>query len=54
MGRIEYSFDSTEDKENFISDLLRLKHHRVMRISKEYGGKGKSPYRKIRIDLAKK
>jgi hypothetical protein len=54
MGRLEYSFDSAEDKENFISDVLRHKHHRVKHISKEYGGKGKSLYRKIRIDLAKK
>jgi hypothetical protein len=53
MDRITFSFTTDEAKENFISDLLKHKYHRIMHIGKEYK-KGKSPYRKIRIDLSNK
>lgn len=54
MVKIKFSYETEEEKEKFISDLFKHRNHRVMHISKEYLGKGKSPYKNIHIDLSNK
>jgi hypothetical protein len=47
-------YETNEEKESFINDILKLKGYKIMNLSKEYDGKGKGLYKKIYIDLINK
>lgn len=54
MPRIVISYRTTAEKDKLISDILRLENFKVLVISKEYEGKGKSLYKKRYISLSEK
>lgn len=51
MVRVTLSYSEENEKKKFIEDVLNLKDHKVVKISK---GKEKSLHRKIYIDLSQK
>ena len=51
MIRVTLSYSTQEDKERFLTDIVNLKEHKVLKISK---GKEKSLYKKLYIDLSQK
>jgi hypothetical protein len=51
MLRLTLSYSTQEEKEKFLSDIVNLKEHKVVEVSK---GKEKSLYKKLYIDLSQK
>lgn len=54
MIRIKLSYLTAEEKEKFLSEMLRLNHYKIKKVSSECKPKGKSLYRRIYIDLIQK
>lgn len=50
MIKINASYESIEEKDKLINELKSK--FKVVKISKEYGVKGKSPYKKIYMNLS--
>lgn len=54
MARVTIYYRTAEEKDKLISDILKLENHKVITISKEYQGKGKSLYKRRYIDLSQR
>lgn len=54
MVKLMFSYSTSEEKESFLSDILKLEKYRVLKVSKEYLSNGKNSYNKIYIDLSRK
>lgn len=54
MIRLTLLFSSQDEKGKILSDISNLGRYKILNISKEYPGKGKSLHRRIYIDLTEK
>lgn len=54
MARLILYYSTNEEKQNLISDISKFQRYKILKISKECPGKGKSPYKRTYIDLSEK
>lgn len=54
MIKLTLSYSNNQEKEKIIADISKLEEYKILNISKEYSGKGKSLYKRTYIDLSEK